>query len=132
VLGAAKATSPLLDEPLEGPVYFRSNGGERTLPDLVVDLHGIVNIELVGHVDAVVKGEVSRIRTTFEEVPDAAVTKFTLNLTGGKKKGLLVNSRNLCASPQKANLKLIGQNAKLRESQPTIKTSCKKKKHKKH
>ena len=31
------------------------------------------------------------IRTTFESVPDAPVTKFVLEMKGGKK-GLLVNS----------------------------------------
>ena len=32
ILGYAKATSPLLDKPLQGPVYFRSNGGEENSP----------------------------------------------------------------------------------------------------
>jgi uncharacterized repeat protein (TIGR01451 family) len=38
ILGTATAYTPLLDQPLTGPVYFRSNGGERELPDMVVDL----------------------------------------------------------------------------------------------
>lgn len=127
LLGRAKAISPLLDEPLEGPVYFRSNGGERELPDLVADLRGQFQVVLVGFVDAKVKGENSRIRTTFAQVPDAPVTKFTLDLFGGKR-GLLENSRNLCAHPLKANLVLRAQNGRLRESRPKVAVSCKGKK----
>jgi hypothetical protein len=119
ILGTAKATSPLLDEPLEGPVYFRSNGGERLLPDIVADLHGIVHIVLVGEVTS----KKARLRTTFSKVPDAPVTKFDLNLFGGKR-GLLTNNRNLCRSPQKADLALIGQNNTLRQSTLKVKTSC--------
>jgi hypothetical protein len=37
ILGTATAYTPLLEAPLTGPVYFRSNGGERELPDLVAD-----------------------------------------------------------------------------------------------
>ncbi|HSJ76351.1 MAG TPA: hypothetical protein VK899_09255, partial [Gemmatimonadales bacterium] len=121
ILGSAKAITPLLDEPLEGPVYFRSNGGERLLPDIVADLKGLFHIVLVGEVDSV-KG---RIRTTFAQVPDAPVSKFTLNLKGGKK-GLLVNSRNLCAKALKADVKMSGQNGRTLDTRPVIKTSCKK------
>jgi hypothetical protein len=133
ILGRARAFTPLLDKPLEGPVLFRSNGGERDLPDIVADLGGEVHIVLVGFVDSVQhKGsEVSRTRNIFEGVPDAPVTKFVLSLKGGKE-GVLENSRNLCAHTQRAEVRLMGQNGKRREFEPVIKTSCKKqKKHKK-
>ena len=120
VLGTAKAISPLLDEPLEGPVYFRSNGGERLLPDVVADLKGLFHIVLVGEVDSV-KG---RIRTTFEGVPDAPVSKFTLNLKGGKQ-GLLVNNRDLCAKALKADVNLGAQNGREQATRPVVGTSCK-------
>ena len=121
VLGTARATSPLLDEPLEGPVYFRSNGGERLLPDVVADLKGLFHIVLVGEVDSV-KG---RIRTTFEGVPDAPVSKFTLNLKGGKQ-GLLVNNRSLCAKALKADVTLGAQNGRVQATRNVVGTSCKK------
>ena len=122
ILGNARATSPLLDEPLEGRVYFRSNGGERLLPDIVADLHGIVDVVLVGEVDS--KNE--RLRTTFENAPDAPVTRFDLNLYGGAR-GLLVNGRDLCRRVQRAKMVLIGHNNALRESTPRVRTSCKRK-----
>ena len=120
ILGTAKAITPLLDEPLEGPVYFRSNGGERLLPDVVADLEGLFHIVLVGEVDSV-KG---RIRTTFEGVPDAPVSKFTLNLKGGKQ-GLLVNNRSLCAKALKADVKLGAQNGRVQSTRNVVGTSCK-------
>jgi hypothetical protein len=125
ILGTAKAITPLLDEPLEGPVYFRSNGGERLLPDVVADLHGQFRIVLVGFVDA----KNARIRTRFQGVPDAPVSKFTLNLKGGKK-GLLVNSANLCAKKQRAKIDLAAQNGRHQRTEPVIKTNCKAKQSK--
>ena len=126
VLGHATATTPLLDQPLKGPVYFRSNGGDRELPDIVADLRGPIHVILVGFVDAVpVKGtEQARIRTRFQNVPDAPVTKFTMNLFGGAKRGLLENSRNLCQTDRRAKFSFTAQNGLVRNSQPRIATSC--------
>jgi hypothetical protein len=125
VLGQATATTPLLDEPLKGPVYFRSNGGDRELPDIVADLRGPIHVILVGFVDAVpVKGtEGARIRTRFQNVPDAPVTKFTMNLFGGKK-GLLVNSRDLCQTDRHAKLSFTAQNGRARDQSLRIGTAC--------
>ncbi len=122
ILGRARASSPLLDHPLEGPVYFRSNGGERLLPDIVAHLKGEFEFVLVGWIDQ----RRNRLRTRFFNVPDVPVTKFTLNLKGGKQ-GPLENNRDLCRRPLRANLLLRAHNGKLRESHPVVKTSCKKK-----
>jgi len=133
ILGFAKATTPLLDKPLEGPVYFRSNGGERELPDMVADLNGQIHVTLVGFIDAVkVKGtEQSRVRTRFQNVPDAPVSRFELSLFGGKR-GLLQNSRDLCgAGLGKASLQLIAHNGVSREYGQKLATSCHAKKAKK-
>jgi len=120
VLGTATATSPLLDEPLSGPVYFRSNGGEHPLPDIVADLHGQIHVVLVGNVDSMrVNREVSRIRTTFARVPDAPVSKFTLSLFGGKR-GLLVNKANVCKVPRRAIVTFVAQNNKRLEATPKV------------
>ncbi len=124
IYGHARAFSPLLDESLEGPVYLRSSNN--LLPDLVVDLQGQVVIELVGRIDS----KNGAIRTTFETVPDAPVTKFILEMQGGKK-GLIVNSENLCKGIQRAIVKFTGQNGKTFNSRPVVRTDCKKKKGKK-
>jgi hypothetical protein len=128
VLGYARAFTPLLDNPLEGPVYFRSNGGERDLPDIVADLNGEIHIVAVGYVDAVHHqgSEASRLRNVFAIVPDAPVSKIVLSLKGGKE-GLLQNSRNLCAEPPRAIVRVSGHNGRTENFGPLIKTSCRKK-----
>jgi hypothetical protein len=105
VYGFAKAKSPLLDDPLSGPVYLVSSDHE--LPDLLADLHGQVNIRLRG----VISSAKERMKTVFNNVPDVPVSTFVLNMKGGKK-GLLVNSRDLCLKPDLAFLNFKGQNNK--------------------
>jgi hypothetical protein len=126
VLGTATATTPLLDQPLSGPVYFRSNGGERELPDVVADLHGPIHVILVGFVDAVHKkgSEQSSIRTTFADTPDAPVSKFQLSLFGGPKRGLLVNSKPLCKTSRRIKLSFTGQNGIVNRSEPQLGAKC--------
>ncbi len=120
IYGKAKAVTPLLDQPLEGPVYLRSSSHE--LPDLVAALNGQVDVVLAGRVDT---GKGGGIRNTFEAVPDAPVSKFTLEMQGGKK-GLLVNSEDICRKPQKATVSFTAQNGKALSLSPVIKNSCRK------
>jgi hypothetical protein len=132
ILGTARAFTPLLDQPLEGPVYFRSNGGERELPDLVADLNGQIHVTLVGFIDSVKSKGGSRVRTRFATVPDAPVSKFVLRLFGGKR-GLLENSVNLCGKGfGRAGVQMTAHNGKRTESQATIATTCRNKSGKKH
>ena len=126
IYGRASAITPILDEPLKGPVYLRSSSHK--LPDLVAALNNKqINIALAGHIDSVEGG---RIRNTFEAVPDAPVTKFTLEMQGGKK-GLLVNSANLCRRPHKAIAAFTAQNGKTLDFNPVLKAPCGKKTKKK-
>jgi hypothetical protein len=130
VLGTAVAYSPLLEDPLEGPVYFRSNGGERQLPDLVADLNGQIHVELVGFIDSKKVGkETSLVRTRFASVPDAPVSKFVLRLKGGKR-SLIQNSANLCKVQPKAEVRMTGQNGKTNDFEQKIAVPCGKKSQK--
>jgi hypothetical protein len=124
ILGHVKASSPLLSQPLEGPVYFRSNGGARELPDLVADLGGQIHITLVGFIDSVKTGpESSRVRTRFLSVPDAPVSNFQISFFGGKK-GLIENSVNLCKVRNRAKFEFRGQNGAKQVTNPLLKTGC--------
>jgi hypothetical protein len=128
ILGRATAWSPLLGEALTGFVYFRSNGGERKLPDLVADLHGQIDVTLVGFIDSVTAGkEGSRVRTRFLGIPDAPVSKFVLRLQGGKR-GLIENAADLCRTKPEARVTMVAQNGKVRGLTQRIATSCGKKK----
>jgi hypothetical protein len=121
IYGKAKAWSPLLAAPLEGPVYLVGGYGYK-LPALVAELDGQIRVLLVGKVDtAKSKG----IRNTFEAVPDAPVEKFVLELKGGKKYGLLENSEDVCKKTQKAQVSLTAQNGKVLTLSPMISNSCK-------
>jgi len=121
VYGHVKAISPLLDYPLEGPIYLRSSSHE--LPDVVAALRGPsrqpLEVNLAGRVDSINGG----VRTTFEVVPDAPVTKAIVTLQGAKK-GLFQNSTNICKGTHRATLKLIGQNGKRYEEKPLLKADC--------
>jgi hypothetical protein len=98
VYGKATAFTPLLDQPLSGPVYLRSSSNN--LPDLVFALKGQIEIEAVARIDSIKGG----IRATLDQVPDAPVSKFVLQMQGGRK-GLIVNSRDLCDKPSRATAK---------------------------
>jgi hypothetical protein len=142
IYGHAIAFSPLLDDPLQGPLYLRSS--DNPLPDLVADLRGQVNIALASRTDST-RG---RIRSTFDLVPDVPVSKFVLVLNGGPK-GLLVNSRNQCprkrdgkakgasaskkrrAKGPRATVRFKAQNDKKRNMRPRFRTPCGKKHHRK-
>ncbi len=106
IYGHAQAKSPLLGNPLRGPVYLVSSDHE--LPDLLVDLRGQVNVQLRG----VISSKNGGIKTVFNNTPDVPVSKFILRMEGGKQKGLLVNSRNLCKGPLSSVMNLKGQNGK--------------------
>jgi hypothetical protein len=133
VLGTARAWTPLLDQPETGDIYFRSNGGERELPDMVVALRGQVPLQLVGFIDSVGRkgSEVSRTRSRFLNLPDAPVSRFELKLAGGKK-GLLQNSQNLCKSENRVKLELTGHNGKTYDTEPKIHVNCSRHGHTKH
>jgi hypothetical protein len=124
IYGKARAQSPLMDEPLEGPVYLRAS--ENKLPDLVADLTGRgIRIEVAGRIDSKDGG----MRATYEILPDAPVSKFSLTLNGGKR-GLLANSDDICGSKPGTAL-MVGQNNKGAVLKPRLLHSkCKKAKKK--
>jgi uncharacterized repeat protein (TIGR01451 family) len=117
IYGHARAFTPLLEDPLEGPVYLRSSS--HPLPDLVVDLNGQLHIVGVGRIDSV-KG---RMRTTLEGLPDAPVSKVVVDLAGGKR-GILENSANLCQHVRRAAVRFSAYNGKTSSSQPIMKPQC--------
>jgi hypothetical protein len=121
IYGKAKAWTPLLEKPLEGPVYLVGGFGFK-LPALVAELDGQIKVLLVGKVDT---GKSGGIRNTFEAVPDAPVEKFVLEMKGGNKYGLLENSENLCRNPQKAGVAFKAQSGRLQSVSVKIANSCK-------
>jgi hypothetical protein len=132
VYGRAWVKTPLFDYTLPGKVFLRSSNHK--LPDLVIALQGPSNqpiaIELDGKTDSV-KGA---LRNTFQSVPDQPFNTARVVLFGGKR-GLVVNSRNLCAQSKRqsrANVRMVAQSGKVSQLHPLVRNSCKKRKgHKK-
>jgi hypothetical protein len=117
VYGFARAESPLLDQPLEGPVYLRSS--DRKLPDLVASLDGQIDIDVSAHISSVDGG----LRATFAEVPDAPISKFSLDLQGGAK-GVLENSDGLCSPRSRAKVLMVGQNGVRDKRRIRLRAAC--------
>ena len=76
-VGNAKAITPILPVPLEGPAYFVSHGGAK-FPELIIVLQGYgFTIDLHGETFISKAGITS---STFRTVPDQPVTSFQLTL----------------------------------------------------
>ena len=139
IVGRARALSPLLNDPLVGNVYFVKNvridpdtGNEiRTLPMIVTALRGEIAINLVGE-SSTTKG--GKLVNTFASVPDAPVSRFNLNIRGGRN-GILAVTRtrrstiNLCTNGRQiATTGWRGQNGDLRRYNVRMKKPCSAKK----
>ena len=136
IVGRSRAVSPLLNDPLVGNVYFvknvrRSASGNliRTLPMIVVALRGEIAVNLVGE-SSVNKG---RLVNTFDQVPDAPITRFNLNIAGGRN-GIIAVTRtrraliNLCATKRHiAEADIDGHNGRRRDTDIRMRTPCAKK-----
>jgi hypothetical protein len=118
IYGHATVFTPVLGQrPLRGPVYLRSSSHE--LPDLVIALKEPVAINVVGRIDSIEGG----IRVTFASIPDSPVSRAIVDMDGGAK-GLLVNSRDLCAATSRSTLRQRGHNGKARDLRPILRSSC--------
>jgi hypothetical protein len=136
IVGRAKATSPLLKKPLSGNVYFVKNiridpntGNQiRTLPMIIVALRGEIAINLRGESSTTKAG---KLVNTFDNVPDAPVSKFNLNINGGNT-GILAVTRtrkgkiNLCAGRHIAESDIDGHNSRQQALDIGMKTPCSK------
>jgi hypothetical protein len=120
-VGFAKAVTPTLSVPLQGPAYFVSHGGQR-FPDLVLVLQGEgIIIDLVGETFISKAGITS---STFKSVPDVPVSSFELTLPQGEFSALGANT-NLCAAKLVMPTVFTGQNgAVLKRSTKIAVTGC--------
>ena len=128
VYGHAVVWTPLLDEPLKGPVYLRSSN--HNLPDAVLALHGLVDIEVAVRIDSTH----GRLRAIVGNSPDAPVSRAIVRMQGGQK-GLFVNSRSLCRNPgrNRARVNAKGQNGRRSLLGPRMRAlGCAKAKRKRH
>ncbi len=123
-VGHAKAITPVLPVPLEGPAYFVSHGGE-AFPNLIVVLQGDnVTVDLVG--DTFINEHTNITSSTFKQVPDVPIQSFELSLPEGPYSALAANT-NLCTVKGGLHMPTIftGQNgATIKQNTPITITDC--------
>src|SRR4051794_6212403 len=104
-VGTATAVTPLLTEPLTGPVRLVDNPG--ALPKVVVYLNGVFSTRLVGDVSLGAGGTT----TTFSDLPDSPVTSLKLAFTGGSG-GQFTAGADLCSTPVDISGEFLSQSGK--------------------
>jgi hypothetical protein len=128
IVGHATATTPVLPQPLTGPAYFVSHGGE-AFPDLIIVLQGYgATVHLIGNTSISKTGITS---STFKQIPDVPVGTFELTLPQGKFSALAAN-KNLCTAKKLAMpTSFVAQNGiVINTTTPIAPTGCPK--HKTH
>lgn len=119
IVGHAKAITPILPVPLEGPAYFVSHGGLK-FPELIIVLQGYgFTIDLHGETFISKAGITS---STFRSIPDQPVTSFELTLPQGKYSALAANG-NLCKAKLVMPISFTGQNNTQIHTTTTIHTT---------
>src|SRR3954453_18670220 len=103
--GVATAVTPLLVDPLTGPVRLVDNPG--ALPKVVVYLNGVFSTRLVGDVSLGAAGTT----TTFSDLPDSPVTSLKLAFTGGSG-GQFTAGADLCSTPVDISGEFLSQSGK--------------------
>jgi hypothetical protein len=123
-IGKATTKTPLLDQPLSGPVYAVSGSGG--LPKLAFILDGQVDLVPRAETKTISRAGAGLLQTVVPVVPDAPIGHFTLTVFGGKS-GYLVNTRDICVHPPVTRVEYQGQNGKKRSESIKVKAPCPKK-----
>ncbi len=120
-IGTAKATTPLVPVPLEGPVFFVSHAGEK-FPELIIVLSGYgVTVDLRSETFISKTGITS---STFRTIPDVPVGTFELTLPQGRYSALAAPT-NLCNTTLKMPTAFTAQNgATIKQNTPIAVTGC--------
>jgi hypothetical protein len=129
IVGHAKAITPILPVPLEGPAYFVSHGGAK-FPELIIVLQGYgITVDL--HGETFINEKTGITSSTFRTIPDQPVTSFELTLPQGPNSALAATT-NLCTHKLSMPIAFTGQNgAQIHASTPIHTTGCAHK-HSKH
>lgn len=122
-VGVAKALTPILPVPLEGPAYFVSHGGTK-FPELIIVLQGYgVTVELNG--ETFINEKTGITSSTFRTVPDVPVQTFQLSLPQGPYSALSANG-NLCDATLRMPTTFTAQNGEVvRQATPIRVVGCK-------
>jgi hypothetical protein len=113
-VGTAQAVTPVLPEPLSGPVYIVQQA-DNPLPKLIVYLDGLVSISLQA------QNEIQHVQivNTFDGVPDVPLTSFELRINGGRN-GILKNFSSLCEKERRGEATFTAHSGKTFSDRPVL------------
>jgi hypothetical protein len=118
IVGSATAETPLLPFPLRGNVTLVLFHGE-ALPTLVMDLHGLLDLQL----QAKSSFRNGRLVATIDGVPDVPLSRFALELRGGKG-ALLKAGTDLCKARPQVDATFLAQSGAQATSKATAEVPC--------
>ena len=115
-IGTASARTPLLAEPLSGPVYIAQTGVQQPdlpgleLPSAVVFLRAKgVDLRIDGQLRLSPRGSV--LQGTFDGLPDVPLSRFQLSFSGGSAGSFLVAQNPCKPTSPRVQSEIVGQNA---------------------
>jgi len=133
VYGHVKAYTPILDQPLRGTVFLRSSS--HSLPDVVLAMQGPASLPVKVEVPAKIDSVHGGLRAIASETPDVPITRVVLDMQGGKK-GLFVNSTDICHGAHRARVRLAAHNGRTITLHPPLRAvrcrSGRRKTHRRH
>ena len=121
IYGQIKVWTPLLDEPLSGPVYLRSSN--HNLPDAVFALHGLVDIELATRIDSTH----GRLRAIVAELPRRPGLPGGGGHARADRRACSSTARNLCVKAKRTSARVNAgaQNGRREVTKPVMRaTKC--------
>ena len=124
VVGAATVVTPVLNNPLSGPAYLVSHGGE-AFPDLEIVLQGEGVVLRLDGQTSIRRGITS---STFKALPDAPISTFDLVLADGPHSALGANlpakaKGSMCDQKLAMPVAITGQNGAVVKATTTIAVS---------
>ncbi len=124
VVGAATVVTPVLNNPLSGPAYLVSHGGE-AFPDLEIVLQGEGVVLRLDGQTSIKRGITS---STFKALPDAPISTFDLVLASGPHSALGSDlpakaKGSMCDQKLAMPVAITGQNGAVVKATTTIAVS---------
>ncbi|HEY1450865.1 MAG TPA: hypothetical protein VGF47_07915 [Solirubrobacteraceae bacterium] len=120
-VGSATVTTPVLPQPLKGPAYLVSHGGE-AFPDLDLLLEGDNGVRVILESQTDIKNGITK--STFGSIPDVPVTSFVLALPQGPNSALTATG-TLCTQTLTMPTTITGQSgAVIKQATPIAVAGC--------
>jgi hypothetical protein len=118
-VGSVRAETPLLSEPLAGPVYLVAHSSGLPTLEALPSGQGI-HLGLSGTVSLAASG----VTSAFDHVPDVPISRFVLDLPRGPHSALSA-AKGVCGAALTMRTTIVGQNgARVANARPITVTGC--------